>query len=475
MATEDELYQRLIARKPELAKFDRQELLNRVYARSPKLKGMVSKAPPSTDFSVSTGGTGTIAGIAPSTISPIAQGPDVRGAALKVAGALPAAGAIAGGMLGAAPGAVAGPFTAGASVPAAVSMGIGGAALGGAAGEAVRQLAVRALGGAAPATAGQAAKQIGVSGLTAGASQAGGGLALKAGGKVAAAVGPKVSAYISKTIPERLINSIIKPRLRDFVYGKNPGAGVVDEGIIATSFDDLSQKVSGKLAELGGMYEPIIKKNAAKKIDLSAAIKPIDDAITAASKYKNVNASAIARLNDTRHDIIQNLIAKDATGKWQLNLADAVAMKKEIGEITKFTGNESDDKVVNAALKRVYRLIDNKLDIAVPAMKKLNERWANMKGADQAIKYRAQLMERQNVAHLPELMTGGAVGLGTGMPAIGIGAALAHKALGGTLAKTTAAQALKAAPKVATPISAAARASVPISQIMAMYGITPKE
>lgn len=461
MPTEDELYQRIITRKPALAKFDRQEVLNRIYARKPELKAMVSKSvppPPSTDFAVSTGATGTISGITPSVIAPIAKEPDIKGMALKAAGALPGGGALAGSV-------------AGALLPMPLRAGLAG--LGGAGGEAGRQLAVRALGGQVPATPQEAAQKIGIAGGVAAGSEAVGSTVLKYGAKAAEKILPPISNFIAKRLPERLINSIIKPRLRDFIYGKNPGAGVVEEGIVATSFDDLAKKIAVKKDEIGKMFDPLIKKYGAKKIDLSKVIKPLDDAIEAASKYKNVNAAAIARLNDTRHDIIQNIITKDATGKWGVPLADAVALKREIGEITRFTGNDADDKIVNASLKRIYRYIDDKLDIAVPAMKRLNERWANMMGADKAIKYRAQLLERQNVLHLPEMVTGGAVGVGTGMAGAGVGAAIAHKALGSTLVKTATAKALSKSPLLSKPIKAAAKMGIPTAQFLALYGITP--
>lgn len=458
--TEDELYAKIIKRKPELAKFDKQIVLAKVYARKPELKGMVTSAPPATDFSVSTGATGTISGINPTSISPIVKDANIRETAMKGAQMLPA---------------VAATTTSALATPLPIPARAGIVGLAAGAGEAGRQLATRALGGISPSTSGEAAKKIGTAVGGAAALETVGSAAFAAGGKVLSKVMPPISDFIAKKLPERLVNSIIKPRLRDFIYGKNPGAGVVDEGIIATSFDDLAKKITSKKDEIGKMYDPLLKKYAAKKVDLSNTLKPIDDVIEQASKYKNVNASAIARLEDTRNDLIQNLVNKDVTGKWALSPAQALELKREVGSITKFTGNESDDKMVNSAMKKVYHYIDSKLDSTIPGIRRLNERWANMMGAEQAIKYRAQLMERQNVMHMPELLTGGAVGLGTGAPVIGVGAALAHKALGSTLVKTTTAKALSKSPILGAQIKAATKLGIPVSQFIAMSKITPEQ
>jgi hypothetical protein len=214
----------------------------------------------------------------------------------------------------------------------------------------------------------------------------------------------------------------------------------VEEGIIATTFDDLGAKVTAKKAQIGAMYDPILNANSGKVLSLDKAIDPIDKAIASAGKYGKVNKEVITRLKDVRADLINNIIAKDTTGKWGLTPRGAMDLKRELAEITKFTGNESDDKIVNSALKETYHYIDSAMDAAIPGIKKINERYANMIGAESAIKWRNAILERQNVFHIPELMTGAAAGLGTGSMGAGVLAGLAYKAAGTPIGKTVGAQ-----------------------------------
>lgn len=241
----------------------------------------------------------------------------------------------------------------------------------------------------------------------------------------------------------RTINSLIKPKMVDFVYGKNPGKAVADEGIVALSLEDLVPKISAKLQEVGKMYEPLIAKSKGAVIDLGESIKPIDEAISKVSNYPSVNKEIITRLEEVKKDLIQNLVNKDVTGKWGLTPESAIALKREIGDITKFTGNHSDDATVNKALKQVYHTIDAKLDEAVPGIQSINERYANLLGAKTAAKWRSALLSRQDMTHLPEIATGVGAGIMTGQPLTGIGAAMAHKALGSTPVKTIGAQVFK--------------------------------
>lgn len=244
-------------------------------------------------------------------------------------------------------------------------------------------------------------------------------------------------------LADRTINSLIKPKMVDFVYGKNPGKAVADEGITALSLEDLVPKISAKLQEVGKMYEPLIAQSKGAVIDLSNSIKPIDDAISQVSNYPSVNKEIITRLGEIKNDLMQNLVNKDTTGNWGLTPESAIALKREIGDITKFTGNHSDDATVNKALKQVYHNIDAKLDDAIPGIQAINERYANLLGAKTAAKWRSALISRQDMTHLPELATGVGAGLITGQPLTGIGAAMVHKALGSTPVKTMGAQVFK--------------------------------
>lgn len=270
--------------------------------------------------------------------------------------------------------------------------------------------------------------------------------------KAAGTIGRGISEG-AETLPSRMINSLIKPKTAAFTYGKNPGKAVVDEGIVATSFDDLSKQISTRKKEIGEMYKPILEQNKHITLELSDSLKPIDDAIEQVSNYPETNATVLERLNGVRKDLIQNIVKRDKTGSWGLDPQSAIDFKREIGGITKFTGNVSDDAIVNKALKGVYHNIDSKMDEAIPGIQGINERYANLLGADIAVKNRAVLMEKQNLYHIPELMTAGAVGVGSASLPVGIGAGLLYKAAGTVPGKTAMAQAVRGASNLSEPVS----------------------
>lgn len=103
----------------------------------------------------------------------------------------------------------------------------------------------------------------------------------------------------------RVINSLIKPLLKDFSYGKNPGRSVAQERIVANSLDELAVKIKEKSDEIGNKIGQILRKpeNASKRINLSQAVDPIDNAIANASKHPKTNRSLIERLQNLRDDI----------------------------------------------------------------------------------------------------------------------------------------------------------------------------
>jgi len=82
---------------------------------------------------------------------------------------------------------------------------------------------------------------------------------------------------------KRLINSLIKPSLRVESYGKNPGLRVAQEGLTASSFEDLSKKISERRGSIFGEMETIANKSG-KTVDLSDVIIPIDKALEKAMK-----------------------------------------------------------------------------------------------------------------------------------------------------------------------------------------------
>lgn len=274
------------------------------------------------------------------------------------------------------------------------------------------------------------------------------------------------AATKSAKVSENIINSLIRPKERQYAYGKNPGRGVANEGIVATSMEDLATKISNKKSEIGKSIEQKITnpKYQVKK-DYSSALKPIDDAIAEANKNPRTNSSIIQRLENHKKDIMGAI--EDAEGNitsynkdfTKLTPAEAWEIKKDIGKNTKFTGNPSDDAIVNKALKGVYHGLDAKLDNMIPGIKELNSRYADLLGAEIATKHRELIAGRNNIFGLPEVLmgTGGIAAGGTRGAGIGVGTALIYRILSSTPSKTIMASALNRGASLSDAMAQAAK------------------
>lgn len=210
------------------------------------------------------------------------------------------------------------------------------------------------------------------------------------------------SVRLTKEQAPRVINSLIKPLLKDFSYGKNPGEAIAKEGIIANSLEELGQKVAARRKEIGGEISNIVKNQKYKDVrfDISKQVDDIfDDAISNAQRAPQTNEALISRLNRAKSDLsINNLQRMSPEQLWNF--------KQTVGEITKWTGNQSDDQLVNATLKKVYGISKENLNRAFPALKEKNELYANLLSAEIATVYRDKIASRLNLLPLGARITG---------------------------------------------------------------------
>jgi hypothetical protein len=230
----------------------------------------------------------------------------------------------------------------------------------------------------------------------------------------------------------RVINSLIKPLAKDFSYGKNPGRAIAEEGIIANNFDDLiksiqasRQKVGESIGQLGD------KLSQTPQVNIRYALNPLDDALKVATSQNNqtllnrINAvkRAITEVLEPVADDAGNLTIRSVGSRDLENLTFKQARDRlrDIGDLTAFTGNPSDDKLVNAALKRVYGNIkEETLKIAdrlnpklAKEFRKLTEKYADLSSAEIAAKYRDKILERQDLIGFGSQQVGLASGLVT--------------------------------------------------------------
>lgn len=256
------------------------------------------------------------------------------------------------------------------------------------------------------------------------------------------------TSLLGKNAGAKVINSLIKPLLKDFSYGKNPGRAVAESGIVANNLDDLAIGIRNARQDIG---EQISEKIANTKTVYSVndSMAALDDAIKEAQKSPRTNSAIINRLQNLKDDLL--VVGEDGLPTRKLdNLTaqEVFEIKKEVGDLTRWTGNASDDEIVNKALKNVYGNLKSKLDKTIPEIKELNEKYADLKSAEIATIYRDKIAARQNLISFSGTQLGTAAAVTS---AVVSGGAVAPILIGATAAAGT--EALKS-PAVKTRVAA---------------------
>jgi hypothetical protein len=250
------------------------------------------------------------------------------------------------------------------------------------------------------------------------------------------------------------MNALLKPLGKEFLFGKNPGK-IVEEGLTANTRKGLLEKIVGKKKEVGALIETALTDPAAaaKRIDIKPLLTPIDEAVKKA--VSRGDQTLVDRLLAVKSGLTNNfeLVGSKVkpTGAKELLLSpkDAQIFKREIGEATKWTGQVFDNEV-NKVRAQVYSAIDKAIDAAVPAVEKLNQRYANLLGGQKSMERTLAVLQRQNLASFSQLglggiATAGAFATGDSTPealAKGVAVGLALKGLRTAAVQTRLAQVL---------------------------------
>lgn len=239
-------------------------------------------------------------------------------------------------------------------------------------------------------------------------------------------VGKGISATKSALIPAskdaggRIINSLIKPLLKDFSYGKNPGQAVAEAGITASSLDELASKIKVVRQQTGEQIAQQVEKSTVR-FDANDALNSLDTAIELANRAPKTNKEIIRRLQDVKDDVFKigddglpqrKLKGLSATELWELN--------KEIGDLARWTGNATDDEIINRAITSSYSSTRKKLEAGVPGLNDISEKYANLKSAETATEYRDKIQARQGLSSFTSKTTGIGAGLITAATTGGI-------------------------------------------------------
>ncbi len=263
------------------------------------------------------------------------------------------------------------------------------------------------------------------------------GLGTAIGGLIPGGVGAKEAVQVAgsdilKAEAPRVINSLIKPLLKDFSYGKNPGRTVAELGIKANTMEELGTKITAAKNDIGKTIGSLSDKlGSNKKVAVNAksiVVDTIDKAMDKAAT--NNDTTVLNRLHEVKQALTQELgklntkegptIVSTGSKKLDnLNYKEALGLKQKIGELTKFTGNASDDKAVNSTLKQIYGKVKEAMNTSASEinpklgkqMQKLNEQYADLSSAEIATKYRDKIEQRASLVKISPTL----VGLGSGL------------------------------------------------------------
>ena len=166
--------------------------------------------------------------------------------------------------------------------------------------------------------------------ISIGAEVAGAGVGQKIGdaaGPYIAKAGKEISESVKGAtdwLASRIGKQFIKASKSINAYGHKPEKALVDEGIFATSWEELLDKVKAVKDSLGTSYDELFTPDKGPQyVSISKAITPINTALCEARKYPGTNASVINKLNTLKSDII-NRIRKDAVevGEYEVKPSD---------------------------------------------------------------------------------------------------------------------------------------------------------
>lgn len=285
------------------------------------------------------------------------------------------------------------------------------------------------------------------------------GAALKVGANaLAEKAAPALANKLLRPVPTQIENAAR--------FGRNPGQALADEGIVATSHGDLVSRIGDRKRDVGDRIGQMLKDApAGPGIDAGKIVNGhIDDAIKDVLSGKMEGGQPLidrleemrGQLTQQRHLVdgkIQNLSAKNLV----LPPAEAHALKRQIGDSAKWTGQAFDGEM-NQVKRGIYRDLNGEVQKAVPGVKDLQDRYGNLLEAEKAAEREAARHESRNPFSLLDAassatgaVVGGAHGGAPEAAFLALALPAVRHALQSPLAQTTGVQALKHSGKAVSP------------------------
>ena len=214
----------------------------------------------------------------------------------------------------------------------------------------------------------------------------------------------EISAEPRTEIAGNMINSIIKPRHKDYSFGKNPGQGVAQEGIAGWNLKDIGNKVGKRLDELTTYAKEYrsLPEHQGKTVNLEKALDPFYEGLDELGKAPETHSAKINEIYGMVSDLEGNL-PKGMSLK-EVPIETAYGIKKIVQSMQKWGKESEGDNILNAKLKQVYHNVDAAVDEVLPELKGVNSRIANLISAKQAIRARAEVLSRQDPAKISSLL-----------------------------------------------------------------------
>ena len=204
-------------------------------------------------------------------------------------------------------------------------------------------------------------------------------------GAAGGATAGTISGLLSNKTGIKTINQLIGTGLKDFSYGKNPGK-IVDEGFVSSTVSDFLSQIKERTTQVGERIAanlqnlPKLSPSQQAQLKETLKFKSLGNYIKELEKTAPVTDTVLAQLKGLKESLTTGFFSKIKTPEELFNLKQVVA------NLTKFTGNQSDDKVYNQALQGTYREIATQIEKFANSqskakgkrMSELNDRYGNL-------------------------------------------------------------------------------------------------
>lgn len=228
---------------------------------------------------------------------------------------------------------------------------------------------------------------------------------------------------VAEPLAGRVLNSVIRPHLRDFQFGKNPGAAVAKEGLTANTAEGLLTKISNRVEKVGvEIDKTLAQKGAGKTVNVQQII---DDVTSGAEKLarQGGNPNLAEQVGKLRDALLQEWTGKKPA---QMSVQDATMLKRALGKNTRWAGGDATAMQLNDIRRQLYGRIRTEIDQKVPEVRGLNERYGNLLTAEKSLDHAIKTGERQGLVPLKDMIFGGGGAIAGGLPGAIAGYALSR-------------------------------------------------